>query len=114
MRNIMLSKEEYNNLRGVEIRYWDEDSMPNYFCKECNGKICITKDEDGQNVVAQFNADTPDGELFQRIEGCLLQFIPNEDRKSLSVIRDCQWCDKEIGCSVYQKVSYKKLEKKFC
>lgn len=111
MGKIVLSKEEYNNLRGAEIRYWNEDSTPDYFCKEHNGKIYITNDEEGKNVVAQFNANTPDGDLFQRMEGCLLQFIPNEDKKSLSVIRDCQWCDKEIGCRICEKVGYKKLNK---
>lgn len=74
-----------------------------------NGKICITNDEEGKNVVAQFNANTPDGEIFQRMEGCLIQFVPNEDGKSLSVIRDCQWCDKEMECHVCHKVGYKKL-----
>lgn len=111
MGKIILSKEEYNNLRGEQIRYWDEDDMPNYFCKEHNGKIYITEDKEGKTVAAQFDANTSDGELFQRMAGCLLQFIPNEDKKSLSVIRNCQLCDKEIGCHICKTIGYKKLSK---
>ena len=125
MGNIMLLKEEYNKLHGIEVKgRFDSEEAANYYCDDIDGEIHIIEriydmNENGaeyiesEAVVARFNADTPEGEIFSRLANCcMFQFYPNEDGKSLSVVRNCFWCDKESNnCSNYTKVKYKILDK---
>ena len=120
----MLPNEEYNKLYGEATNgRFDSENATNYYCKEINGEICIIEriydvDEndkeyiDAENIVAKFNADTPEGEIFSRLEDCcIFLFHPNDNGKSLNVTRNCFWCDKELGCANYTKVKYRVFDK---
>lgn len=124
MGNIVLSKEEYNKLHGIEAKcYFDSEDAENYYCEDIDGEIYIIEriydiDEDGvehiksENIVARFDANTPEGEVFSRLANCcMFQFRQNEDGKSLSVARNCFWCDKESNCTNYARVDYKIIDK---
>ncbi len=42
----------------------------------------------------------------------MFQFYPNEDGRSLTVTRNCLWCNNESNnCTNYTKVNYKILDK---
>jgi len=87
--NIVLSKKEYNKLHGKEVKgCFNSEDATNYYCEDINGEIRIIEriydiDKDGaeyiesEDIVARFNANTPDGEIFSGLANLALEMRKN-------------------------------------